>query len=92
MPHILTPAEEILNTNSALWFSPDGTKLAYASLNDTLVGTVPVPHYGAHQQYPTMYDLRYPKVSRCLSPTLAPAALTALAQWRPWASGGAGIG
>ncbi|XP_050712996.1 inactive dipeptidyl peptidase 10-like isoform X2 [Eriocheir sinensis] len=53
--------EEILDSNSALWFSPDGTKLAYASLNDTLVGTVAVPHYGAHQQYPTMYNLRYPK-------------------------------
>lgn len=63
MPLLLSFVEEILNSNSALWFSPDGRKLAYASLNDTLVGTVAIPHYGAHQQYPTMHNLRYPKVS-----------------------------
>ncbi|XP_045111880.1 inactive dipeptidyl peptidase 10-like isoform X1 [Portunus trituberculatus] len=54
--------EEILGTNSALWFSPDGAKLAYASLNDSLVETVAIPQYVSnHQQYPTMRNLRYPK-------------------------------
>ena len=65
-------AEEILGSNSAIWFSPDGGKVAYASLNDSLVETVAIPQYDGsnHQQYPTMRNLRYPKVSR-LYPALA---------------------
>ncbi|XP_069948629.1 inactive dipeptidyl peptidase 10-like isoform X3 [Cherax quadricarinatus] len=53
--------EEILGSNSALWFSPDGEMLAYASINDTLVDTVPIPQYSANQQYSVIHSLRYPK-------------------------------
>lgn len=72
--HLTFLAEEILGSNSALWFSPDGGKLAYASLNDSLVETVAIPLYVSHhQQYPTMRNLRYPKVSH-LYPALASAS------------------
>ncbi|XP_071527492.1 dipeptidyl peptidase 4 isoform X2 [Panulirus ornatus] len=53
--------EEILGSNNAMWFSPDGSMLAYATINDTLVDTVPIPHYGATQQYSVVHSLRYPK-------------------------------
>ncbi|KAK4304092.1 hypothetical protein Pmani_023954 [Petrolisthes manimaculis] len=53
--------EEILNSNSALWFAPDGKHLAYASLNDSLVETVTLPQYDSTHQYPSMHTLRYPK-------------------------------
>lgn len=55
--------EEILGSNSAMWFSPDGSMLAYATINDTLVDSVPIPNYSATQQYPVVHSLRYPKVS-----------------------------
>lgn len=64
-PHTHThspPAEEILNSNTALWFSPDGKRLVYASLNDSLVDTVTLPQYDSSHQYPAMHTLRYPKV------------------------------
>ncbi|XP_069158727.1 venom dipeptidyl peptidase 4 isoform X2 [Procambarus clarkii] len=53
--------EEILGSNSAVWFSQDGNMLAYASINDTLVDTVPIPQYGSYQQYSLIHSLRYPK-------------------------------
>lgn len=55
-------AEEILGTNSAVWFSPDGRMLAYASINDTLVDMVHIPQYGPELQYSLVHWLRYPKV------------------------------
>lgn len=53
--------EEILGSNSAVWFSPDGRMLAYASINDTLVDMVPIPQYGPELQYSLVHWLRYPK-------------------------------
>ncbi|XP_018904753.1 venom dipeptidyl peptidase 4 isoform X2 [Bemisia tabaci] len=60
--------EEVLASNSAMWFSPDGQKLAYASFNDTSVPVMTVPFYGAASspkfQYPLPVNIRYPKAGR----------------------------
>lgn len=58
--------EEIFGTNNALWFSKDGTKLAYVTFDDTNVRIMRVPHYGVpgsvDAQYTKHHDIRYPKV------------------------------
>ena len=57
--------EEVLGTNKALWFSPDGTQLAYASFNDTEVLQIKYPWYGASiNQYPIIHSIPYPKVRK----------------------------
>ena len=59
-------AEEILSSNSALWFSPDGGRLAFATFNDTRVDTMNFPLYGQPGelpfQYPFQQSIKYPKV------------------------------
>lgn len=59
--------EEIISDTNAVWFSPDGKKLAYASFNDTDVNVMSIPYYGEpgnlDSQYPRAMNLRYPKVS-----------------------------
>ena len=53
--------EEILQTHIAHWWSPDGLRLAYATINDTLVRKMEVPIFtGA--LYPTGLECHYPKV------------------------------
>jgi len=60
--------EEILGTNSALWYSPDGEYIAYLSFNETGVETFTVPYYTNDDQtsvapsYPRKLEIRYPKV------------------------------
>ena len=59
-------AEEMLGTNFALWWSPDGTQILYASFNDTLVGSFSFPKYGSLEeqlQYTEIESILYPKVS-----------------------------
>nr|XP_046215784.1 dipeptidyl aminopeptidase-like protein 6 isoform X1 [Oncorhynchus gorbuscha] len=52
--------EEILQTHIAHWWSPDGLRLAYATINDTLVRKMEVPIFtGA--LYPTGLECHYPK-------------------------------
>ncbi|KAM9427680.1 A-type potassium channel modulatory protein DPP6-like isoform 2-T2 [Salvelinus alpinus] len=52
--------EEILQTHIAHWWSPDGLRLAYATINDTLVRKMEVPIFtGA--LYPTGLEYHYPK-------------------------------
>ncbi|XP_068083268.1 venom dipeptidyl peptidase 4 [Anabrus simplex] len=57
--------EEVFSSNSALWFSPNGQKLAYASFNDSLTRVMSIPYYGSPTvlefQYPRAINLRYPK-------------------------------
>ncbi|XP_053600099.1 venom dipeptidyl peptidase 4-like isoform X2 [Plodia interpunctella] len=57
--------EEVFSSNNALWFSADGTKIAYASFNDTDVRVMRVPHYGVPgsvlYQYTQHHEIRYPK-------------------------------
>ncbi|XP_026313820.1 venom dipeptidyl peptidase 4-like [Hyposmocoma kahamanoa] len=57
--------EEVFGSNNAMWFSADGTKLAYATFNDTEVRIMKVPHYGVpgsvYYQYTQHKEIRYPK-------------------------------
>ncbi|XP_063833835.1 venom dipeptidyl peptidase 4-like [Ostrinia nubilalis] len=58
---------EVLRLDRALWFSPDGQTLLYASYNDSLVQQYKYPWYGFDQPeppaYPSIRTLRYPKVN-----------------------------
>lgn len=60
-------SEEVLGSGSALWFSPDGTSLAFAKFDDTDVKTASYFHYGEpgrlESQYSVTVNIRYPKVS-----------------------------
>uniref|UniRef100_A0A674JQW3 A-type potassium channel modulatory protein DPP6 n=1 Tax=Terrapene triunguis TaxID=2587831 RepID=A0A674JQW3_9SAUR len=52
--------EEILKTHIAHWWSPDGTRLAYATINDSRVPTMEIPVYTG-SLYPTVKTYHYPK-------------------------------
>ncbi|RVE53280.1 hypothetical protein evm_002113 [Chilo suppressalis] len=53
-------------TGQATWFSPDGNYLAFASFNDTEVGTYSYYYYEDKSDpddlYPELVNLKYPKV------------------------------
>ncbi|XP_064385612.1 prolyl endopeptidase FAP-like [Halichondria panicea] len=54
--------EEVLSTDSALWWSHDGTGLLYASFNDTPVREYSFPQYGLpSNQYTHIESIPYPK-------------------------------
>nr|XP_023020386.1 venom dipeptidyl peptidase 4 [Leptinotarsa decemlineata] len=57
--------EEVFSSNKALWFSPDGRKLAYGRFNDTEVPLMIIPVYGEpgklSSQYPRANVIKYPK-------------------------------
>ncbi|CAH0557866.1 unnamed protein product [Brassicogethes aeneus] len=57
--------EEVFSSNTALWFSPDGKKLAYGRFNDTKTPLMVLPIYGDPGnpifQYPRANVIRYPK-------------------------------
>nr|AZO92860.1 dipeptidyl peptidase 4 [Tylonycteris pachypus] len=54
--------EEIFNTHSALWWSPNGTFLAYAQFNDTEVPRIEYSVYlDESLQYPKTVHIPYPK-------------------------------
>ncbi|XP_014667249.1 PREDICTED: dipeptidyl aminopeptidase-like protein 6 isoform X2 [Priapulus caudatus] len=54
--------EEILSRDNAIWWSPNGKKLCYASFNDSEVSMFSFPWYGEEKDlYTTMKELRYPK-------------------------------
>lgn len=60
-------SEEVFSSNKALWFSPDGKKLAYGRFDDTDVPIMVIPIYGEpgkiSSQYPRANFIKYPKVS-----------------------------
>lgn len=58
--------EEILSKNNAIWFSPNGSRLCYASFDDSLVDIVSFPFYGSTEEVVKggLYRIRYPKVNR----------------------------
>lgn len=56
------PAEEIFRSHAAHWWSPDGLRLAYATLDDTLVPRMEIPVFTGGL-YPGAQEYRYPKVS-----------------------------
>ncbi|KAH8375717.1 hypothetical protein KR093_002693, partial [Drosophila rubida] len=57
--------EEVLSSGSALWWSPDGSKLAVGFFDDTSVQTFKYFLYGddssSYHQYPHEEELKYPK-------------------------------
>ena len=60
-------SEDILKRDNAIWISPDGSKLVYASFNDSLVQEVRWKLYGNPEDaivdpYPKEGTMRYPKV------------------------------
>ncbi|KAG8229724.1 hypothetical protein J437_LFUL007899 [Ladona fulva] len=58
--------EEVFGSNSAIWFSPLGENLAFASFNDSNTQVMNIPYYGPpgnlQYQYPREIHLRYPKI------------------------------
>ncbi|XP_023219144.1 dipeptidyl peptidase 4-like [Centruroides sculpturatus] len=62
-----TYPEEIFLSNKAIWWSLDGTKLCYATFNDTEVDITSYSWYGSHKDvniYPEIVQIRYPKPNR----------------------------
>ncbi|XP_043501996.1 venom dipeptidyl peptidase 4 isoform X1 [Polistes fuscatus] len=57
--------EEVLHGSSAIWFSPNGNRLAYATFDDRKVHEILYLHYGEPgslgDQYPTEVKIKYPK-------------------------------
>lgn len=64
--------EEVFSGKTALWLSPDGSKLAYARFDDTTVRRMLIPIYGIAGapdfQYPADLPVNYPKVRQKLIP------------------------
>ncbi|XP_061430519.1 dipeptidyl peptidase 4 [Lethenteron reissneri] len=52
--------EEMLGSNNAMWWSPDGQHLAYAEFNDTEVPFIEYTFFG-EEQYPKTIGVPYPK-------------------------------
>ncbi|KAI4878671.1 hypothetical protein NFI96_017605 [Prochilodus magdalenae] len=52
--------EEIFQSYTAHWWSPDGLRLAYATVNDTLVPKMEMPMFTG-SLYPNTQEYRYPK-------------------------------
>ncbi|XP_050457297.1 inactive dipeptidyl peptidase 10 isoform X1 [Cataglyphis hispanica] len=55
--------EEILHSGEAIWMSPDGHMMLYASFNDSLVEEMHISWFGEGNKalYPDIRSLRYPK-------------------------------
>lgn len=53
-----------MHSAEALWMSPDGHMMLYASFNDSLVEEMHISWFGEGNQvlYPDIRSLRYPKV------------------------------
>ena len=62
--------EEILGQSEALWVSPDGSRLAYITFNDSMVELVTMREYGSPKDSGAPFGevdqrekrFRYPKV------------------------------
>lgn len=62
-PTFPTPTpEEILQTHVAHWWSPDGERLAFLVLNDSLVPNMALPRFTG-MTYPKGKHYPYPKVA-----------------------------
>ena len=65
------PTEEVLNSDHALWFSPEGKYLAYVQFNDTQVNWYQFPWYGpSSNEYTSIQKIAYPKPGYA-NPTVA---------------------
>jgi len=65
--------EEVLSDTRAIWFSPDGDKIAWIEFNDTNVDVMTITHYGQ----PGNLQFQYPKTPK---PCSAGASLILLLQ------------
>uniref|UniRef100_A0A8C7ZNW6 Dipeptidyl-peptidase 10 (Non-functional) n=1 Tax=Oryzias sinensis TaxID=183150 RepID=A0A8C7ZNW6_9TELE len=54
---------EVLHSQAAHWWSPDGSKLAYLTINDSLVPTMFLPRFTG-SLYPQGKEYRYPKMGQ----------------------------
>lgn len=54
--------EEVLHSQVSHWWSPDGSRLAYLTINDTLVPNMMLPRFTG-SLYPRGREYPYPKVS-----------------------------
>ncbi|CAL8070492.1 unnamed protein product [Orchesella dallaii] len=52
---------EVLHSDNAIWISPNGQYLVYASFNDTPVGEASYTWYADELPYPKLRTLRFPK-------------------------------
>lgn len=59
--HSLAVPEEILHTHVAHWWSADGSRLAYLTINDSLVPNMLLPRFTG-MLYPRGKEYPYPKV------------------------------
>ncbi|XP_029968486.1 inactive dipeptidyl peptidase 10 [Salarias fasciatus] len=55
--------EEVLHTQAAHWWSPDGSRLAYLTINDSLVPTMLLPRFTG-SLYPRGREYSYPKMGQ----------------------------
>lgn len=55
--------EEVFAGDSALWWLPTGSKLAFLKTNETLVPEYTIPYYvqDGFEDYPQMVSIKYPK-------------------------------
>uniref|UniRef100_UPI0037E8AFD8 inactive dipeptidyl peptidase 10-like n=1 Tax=Semicossyphus pulcher TaxID=241346 RepID=UPI0037E8AFD8 len=60
--------EEVLHTQTAHWWSPDGSRLAYLTINDTLVPSMLLPRFTG-SLYPRGKEYPYPKMGQ-INPTV----------------------
>ncbi|XP_034550115.1 inactive dipeptidyl peptidase 10-like isoform X1 [Notolabrus celidotus] len=60
--------EEVLHTQVAHWWSPDGSRLAYLTINDTMVPTMLLPRFTG-SLYPRGKEYPYPKMGQ-INPTV----------------------
>ncbi|XP_074594854.1 inactive dipeptidyl peptidase 10-like isoform X2 [Brevipalpus obovatus] len=60
--------EKIIKTDHAIWWSPDGNRLAFATFNDTSVDTITYPVYGSFNDITNMFtemvNLKFPRAGR----------------------------
>ena len=55
--------EEVLATNYAMWWAPDGEHILYAAFNDSVVRDFNFPYYGDYSNvYTDIVSIAYPKV------------------------------
>ncbi|KAG1652984.1 Prolyl endopeptidase FAP [Nymphon striatum] len=63
---LLMNHKEILTGNEAVWWSPNGDRICYATFDDTKVKSISYPFYGkisdAEHPYPRLFSVKYPKV------------------------------